>query len=1023
MSKGEFFNHLSARVERAFKNTSVDEALRGRRAIIGPPPEQLSKDAEKARQDLKATGKARPPQLAALEQAVRLMRPALPCNRNGLTIFPDVGKSLFTEWVTFGPKLLIAQRGVARVEMVTNPSPSIGTGREPLGTGFLVAPNLLMTACHVLDVLSYHTHTLERGQAVVDFEHYNIDGGMEQWDVIGVIDADAELDLALLEIERIDPVKEDRAILTLSGNGLDVGRQICVVGYPLEDRRSNLFNIDLIYEGRFGLKHAAIGEVIQCQSNQYFHDCCTLGGNSGSPVFNMMTGEVCGVHVSGAALTRNAVVRSALARDFIQKHLREPPTLIHRQKLQIPKSMNTPRPKTSLKRYIDELKANDPEIRIEMEEMENAPIPEHVGGIEVPVTLETIVLKQGRPVLDVKNSEVVLEIEEIESQVWKSRLHNANAKLSPNIPAVGRIEIANFPGNADWIGTGWMLRHDIVVTNRHVASVFAQASSLSGKFRFSPGLDGTPIRAGVDFLEEFDSEASYEFPIFEVLHIESGGGPDLAFLRVEQVEGKQLPKPVTLASTPVQKGAQIAVIGYPARDDFFPNPDLMDRIFKGRYDKKRLAPGLVTGLNTERLFHDCSTLGGNSGAEIVSLETGDAVALHFAGTLFTKNHAVPAEVVGNRLDDVLSGRTGEATHFGPVPSPKSSVKGVNRRGIKGRANCGQVIEATLPINIRISLGETFAETFYMGVESGGESNGISLGGVSPAANEDDDFAPDGLEARPEDYEDRKGYESDFLGADFVIPRPVLTQNKADIVTYEWGGETRNELDYMHFSVLMSESRRLCRFSACNIDGLTSIRRKRVGWRYDPRIPQERQIRWECYGNAPKFSRGHMTRREDPNWGGVEAATIGNKDSMHVTNAVPQIQPFNAGIWLSLEDYALDNCRDDDMRISVFTGPYLETDDPVRDGVQIPLSFWKVIAFIHDDTGALSATGYQMSQEGFIGEEEFVFGQHENRQCSIAEIEEKAGISFGLLADVDPLRDSAESITGGVLTDPRQIRFI
>jgi len=64
---------------------------------------------------------------------------------------------------------------------------------------------------------------------------------------------------------------------------------------------------------------------------------------------------------------------------------------------------------------------------------------------------------------------------------------------------------------------------------------------------------------------------------------------------------------------------------------------------------------------------------------------------------------------------------------------------------------------------------------------------------------------------------------------------------------------------------MSRSRRMCRFSAVNIDGRQSKKKKRVGWRIDPRIPRQAQIREECYGDAPKFARGHMTRREDPVW--------------------------------------------------------------------------------------------------------------------------------------------------------------
>jgi DNA/RNA endonuclease G (NUC1) len=221
---------------------------------------------------------------------------------------------------------------------------------------------------------------------------------------------------------------------------------------------------------------------------------------------------------------------------------------------------------------------------------------------------------------------------------------------------------------------------------------------------------------------------------------------------------------------------------------------------------------------------------------------------------------------------------------------------------------------------------------------------------------------------------------------------------------------------------MSRSRRLCIFSAGNIDGSTPRRFKRPAWRLDPRIPTHQQIRDECYGNEPLFARGHMTRREDPVWGVPEAAALGNSDSMHVTNTVPQMQPFNAGIWLALESYALDHARDDQMRISVFTGPFLLADDPVRRGVLIPRSFWKVIAFIHDQTRELCATGYTMSQEEFLRSEEFVFGRHKTSQVRIATIEQRAGLSFGALTALDPFDGDEEGVET-VLTDPSQIRFL
>jgi endonuclease G len=123
----------------------------------------------------------------------------------------------------------------------------------------------------------------------------------------------------------------------------------------------------------------------------------------------------------------------------------------------------------------------------------------------------------------------------------------------------------------------------------------------------------------------------------------------------------------------------------------------------------------------------------------------------------------------------------------------------------------------------------------------------------------------------------------------------------------------------------------------------------------------------------------------------------------------------------LEDYALDHAKEDDMRITVFTGPFLSSSDPIRFGVQIPIEFWKIISFIHDETGALTATGYTMSQQSFIGDNEFVFGQHQNRQRPIREIEQRAGLSFGPLSDVDPLRDLLESVPQP-LVYPSQIRW-
>lgn len=288
------------------------------------------------------------------------------------------------------------------------------------------------------------------------------------------------------------------------------------------------------------------------------------------------------------------------------------------------------------------------------------------------------------------------------------------------------------------------------------------------------------------------------------------------------------------------------------------------------------------------------------------------------------------------------------------------------------------------------------------------------------------------EAVAEDYRDRAGYAADFLGSSFRVPLPEVRRARADVLTFDEGGRRGSVLRYEHFSVVMSRGRRMCFVSACNIDGKLSKKSGRGTWKWDDRIPREQQIMHECYGNPPKFSRGHMTRREDPGWGADDdTARRGNEDSMHVTNAVPQMQAFNAPIWLALEDYALQHARQDRMRISVFTGPYFGDDDRPMYGVRIPVAFWKVIAFIHDDTGQLCATGYGMEQKGQIPTREFVFGEFDSpqfgiaTQVPIAAIAERAGIDFGPLERADPLAEGTrEAVSAPMpLQALEQIRFL
>jgi endonuclease G len=625
------------------------------------------------------------------------------------------------------------------------------------------------------------------------------------------------------------------------------------------------------------------------------------------------------------------------------------------------------------------------------------------------LTPETIVLRTGRPVLAIRDNQVDIEIEEAESKVWRQRLIDAKSLLDTPIRGVGRIEVQGHRSYT-WLGTGWLVRDDILVTNRHVAAEFTYRGG-SG-FQFRIGLNQQPMTARVDFLEELDSTASREFNLKQVLHVEDDNGPDLAFFRVE---GRALSKPISLSEQGAQERDLVAAIGYPASDSRIPEQDLMARLFGNVYEKKRLAPGQIIGTSGATLLHDCSTLGGNSGSALIDLNSGKAVALHFAGRFLEANYAVPSSILAERLHQVERGarpRVPDGASMAPttVPAP----------------NHGVTVSFTVPLHVTVQLGDvvnvstTTASTTVLNVQG--------LAPASPSiptpshSDEDAGEADFDVEGRPEDYLDREGYQASFLGDGLLVELPTIVRGKDDILRFPFNGNAEETvLRYHNFSVVMNRTRRMCFFSAVNIDGQLSRRSKRPGWLLDPRIPKEYQIKGECYGNAPKFSRGHMTRREDPAWGTAEEAQRGNADSMHVTNVVPQMQTFNAGIWLGLEDYALEHARDDDMRICVITGPVLRADDPTRFGIRIPVQFWKVIAFIHDQTNELSATAYSISQAKFLQTEEFVFGAYETHQRSLKWIEQAAGLSFGELSAHDRFGER-ESVYAGPLLSPTQIQW-
>ena len=243
--------------------------------------------------------------------------------------------------------------------------------------------------------------------------------------------------------------------------------------------------------------------------------------------------------------------------------------------------------------------------------------------------------------------------------------------------------------------------------------------------------------------------------------------------------------------------------------------------------------------------------------------------------------------------------------------------------------------------------------------------------------------------------DRQGYQADFLGA-FQVPWPRPSAALAgDVYPLPASGD---RLDYTHFSVTLSRSRRMALWVGVNIDGdqHVEVPRSRDAWAYDGRVPLEAQLGEALYADN-LLDRGHLVRRQDPNWGA--AATQANRDTFHFTNCAPQMAAFNQRTWLELEDYLLDNTQRWQARITVFSGPLLRADDRPYREARIPEAFWKVVAFLGDD-GKPSASAYLIDQRRELDELSITFGRLRTYQCSVLRIEQLTGIDFGPLRDHD-----------------------
>jgi hypothetical protein len=331
--------------------------------------------------------------------------------------------------------------------------------------------------------------------------------------------------------------------------------------------------------------------------------------------------------------------------------------------------------------------------------------------------LEAIVLPYHRPVVDVVQDGLV--VSQLTDDWVNYGAEDRRAWTVERTRAIGRLNVPTL-SSLPYAGTGFIVGDGLLMTNRHVASIFAQGV----------GARDVHIPAGTETVIEFSDDGKTQASSLRVRRVVLIHPHwDMALLKVEGLPPDRRPLALSTSDPAGLVGRDVAVIGYPGYD---PNgdakyQDVQNRVFNGRYYIKRFQPGRLQPreriptkyATVEAVTHDCSTLGGNSGSAVVDLATGEVVGLHFGGIYLKANYAVsPFDLAQDtRVVDAgvnFHGRVDPRTdYYGPIwhqveghtsPTQPESTMSVTTNSINVATAPTGAVSLTIPLHVTIALG-------------------------------------------------------------------------------------------------------------------------------------------------------------------------------------------------------------------------------------------------------------------------------------------------------------------------------
>lgn len=184
------------------------------------------------------------------------------------------------------------------------------------GSGFFVAPDLVMTNRHVAEtfggIVDGSFVFAPAAASAVDLAREPDADGTPEFAVRSV-SVHPTLDLALLRVEFGDmPAVPPLTVASEapSGAAIEQPRLVYAIGYPGRDPAHDESVLEELLGGVFGVKRLQPGGIMRILDDtpHFNHDCSTLRGSSGSCVVDLTTHQVIGLHSAGKLRKFNEAV-------------------------------------------------------------------------------------------------------------------------------------------------------------------------------------------------------------------------------------------------------------------------------------------------------------------------------------------------------------------------------------------------------------------------------------------------------------------------------------------------------------------------------------------------------------------------------------------------------------------------------------------------------------------------------------------------------------------------------------------